>query len=163
MTVLQKLDDYVIVNDGAGRLFVRSTVMGDYDDSVKRYQNLDKPVSYNKDGDIRTFLNLPKALPAELTNDSTRTVFNPNSSLLPARRQSMEEKLFGQDLVHKHINTPRLTGVFKNNDKTTISAVFDWARARGIKYIYSINERRPNVISDNYVLNLVYYTVTGSK
>ncbi len=163
MTVLEKLDDYVTINNGTGKLFVRSKVIGDYDNSVKRYKNLDKPVSYNKDGDIQSFLNLPAILPSELIEVSRATVFNPNSALLASRKKSMEEKLFGQDLIHRHINTPKLTGVFKNNDKTTVKAVFDWAKQQGIKYIYSINERRPNVISDNYVLNVVYYTVTGSK
>lgn len=162
ITILQKYEQMVDVNGGSGRLFVRSTQFGDYDNSVKRYAMLDKPVSYNKDNDIGAFLNLPKSLPPELTLTDA-TSFDPGTSFLPAARKSMEEKLFGQAFKHSHINTPRVAGTFKNNDKTTIRAVFDWVRGMGIKYIYSINERRPNVLSDNYVLNLVYYTVTGSK
>lgn len=43
-----------------------------------------------------------------------------------------------------------------------IQAVVAWARSKGVQHIYCITEHRPNALSNNYVLNAVYYTVTGA-
>lgn len=43
-----------------------------------------------------------------------------------------------------------------------IRSVVSWARAKGMLHIYCITEHRPNVVNDDYVLNAVYYTVTGA-
>lgn len=163
ITILPKLNNTIFINNNTGKKVIKCKEFGTYDDSVKRFTNLEFPVSYNKDNNIANFLNLPKPTDAILNNIILDNLtFNPGVEFNSNNKKSREEKLFGQELKHPHINTPKITGNFKNNNKAIIKAVFEWANLKGIKYIYSIKENRPNVISDNYVTNLVYYTIIGS-
>lgn len=43
-----------------------------------------------------------------------------------------------------------------------MQTVIDWARKQGVQHVYCITECRPNAVSSAYVLNTVYYTVTGA-
>jgi hypothetical protein len=161
MIILSKRNQEVFINQG--KKFIKCKEFGDYNNSVKRFININKPVSYNKDNNINNFLNLPKPIAISLNVSEPVLIFNPGVNISPKLKKSKEELLFGQELKHPHINTPKITGDFKNNNKHIIKAVFEWAQTQNIKYIYSINENRPNVISNNYLLNSVYYTITGSK
>lgn len=164
ITILPKITSTILVNNNTGKKVIKCKEFGDYNNSVKRFSNLETPVSYNKDNNINTFLNLPKPIDPILSNVVLdNLIFNPGIELNINIKKSREEKMFGQQLNHPHINTPKVVGRFNNNNKAIIKAVFEWANKEDIKYIYSIKENRPNIIFDNYVTNFVYYTIIGSK
>lgn len=164
ITILPKINTTIFINNNTGKKVIKCKEYGDYNNSVKRFTNLETPVSYNKDNNINAFLNLPKPIDPILNNVVLdNLIFNPGEELNKNIKKSREEKMFGQQLNHPHINTPKIIGSFNNNNKAIIKAVFEWANKEDIKYIYSIKENRPNIISDNYVTNVVYYTIIGSK
>lgn len=163
ITILTKKEQMVSVNNGLGRKIIKCKEIGDYNNSVKRYTVLNKPLSYNKDNNAMHFLNLVRPLSVELDVIQPHLQFDPGNIFIPSTKRSPEEKLFGKDINHPHISIPKTKPTTKHNNKGIIGAIFEWINKQNIKYVYSINEWRPNIINDNYVTNLVYYTVTGSK
>lgn len=162
ITILEKSDSYVSTTNG--KKYIRSNKIGDYDNSVKRYTSINMPLSYNKDENSFDFLNLKKPVPKILDVENKQLIFSPGNDLIVQKNKNeREEQLFGSNFSHPHINNPKVTGSFKNNNKAIIKGIFEWIVSNDIKYVYSINEYRPYVINNNYVTNLVYYTVTGSK
>lgn len=181
--VLDKLNQIVMVNHGTGKRFIKCVEIGDFNDSVKRYTQLDKPVDYSLDAKV--FLNLPKfdmELTAELNvnldipirgqqpipilyhrDGSAPTLFHVPDIELPVLTRKAKPDMFDTPINHPHINIPKPSLLpFKNNNKGIIEQIFKWAKTKGIKYIYCINEYRPNVISSDYVTPYVYYTIKGS-
>lgn len=157
--IIRKVNQNVYVNRGTGRRFIKSIEIGDYNDSVKRKTQLDKPVDYNKDNDAHAFLNLPKVNFAPVDVILDNPVFVPPTDIT-AREQ--KKPSFDIEIAHPHITPLPIVGSFKHNNKATIVEVLKWAKDKGVKYIYCINERRCNIISNEYVTPVVYYTVRGS-
>lgn len=160
--ILPKYESTILTENG--KKIIKSTKFGDYDNSVKRYNTLNIPLSYNKDNNAFNFLNMKKPISNLLDVSDKELIFKPSDDLiLTTKKNQREEQLFGTNFSHPHINNPKIIGTFKNNNKLIITGIFEWIVNNNIKYVYSINEHRPHIISDNYVTNLVYYTVTGSK
>lgn len=163
LTILTKKEQLIFVNNNTGKKVIKCKEYGDYDNSVKRYTVLNKPIDYNKDNEAINFLNISKPLSTSLNVIKPNLQFNPGNIFVPVENKSPEAKLFGKTVNHPHISAPKSKGLVKHNNKPIINSIFEWIVSQGIKYVYSINEWRPNVIDDNYVTNLVYYTVTGAK
>lgn len=161
-TMLLKPED--VVNVTNGKKWIKSKEYGNYDDSVKRFTLLDKPIDYNKDYNASAFLNLPKIDGIKANNvviEDSQLFHKPGLDVLPLKKEKIDFLNTTDLFSHPHVQPLANTGNFRMNNKSYIMAVLEWARAKGIKYIYCINEWRPNVISDNYTTNLVYYTVKG--
>lgn len=161
--ILQKPEQEIYIRRGQGKKIIKCKEIGDYNNSVKRYSVLNLPLDYVKDNKASVFLNIPKQISSELDIIQPNLQFNPGNIFEPITSRSPEEKLFGKNINHPHVTTPKSVGVTKHNNKPILDSIFKWIVNQGIKYVYAINEWRPNVINDNYVTNLVYYTVTGSK
>ncbi len=161
-TILMKPEEVVSV--GPGKKWIKSIEYGTYDDSAKRFTMLEKPIDYNKNYSAISFLNLPKIDGIKANDvqiDPSNLFHNPGADLMPSSKKKIDF-LNATDLFHHpHIQPQPNKGVNKLNNKAYIVAVLEWAKAKGIKYIYCINEWRPNIINDNYATNLVYYTVKG--
>jgi hypothetical protein len=159
---LDRVNQDVPVNRGSGRRYIKSVEIGDFNDSVKRYTQLDRPVDYSTDA--QTFLNLPRydfALSAQLDITKETVVKSPINLDTFARRAKPE--IFAPPINHPHITYPAPSPLpFKNNNKAVIMQIFSWAKAKGIKYIYCINEWRPYCVTEDYTTPYVYYTVKGS-
>jgi len=124
--------------------YVKCIEIGDYNDSIKRYIQLNKHVDYVRNNNL--FVG-PKP-----TNDlqfEGHTFLYPPSFIIP------------QDEVSIEYDVITTEPPFYNN-KQIIYSVVKWAIQKGIKYIYCINENRPYVINEQYLTNCVYYTVKGS-
>ena len=145
-----------------GDKYIKSIEIGDYSNSVKRYTVLDQAIDYVK-SDASAFLNVSRPLPKSLDVGNPNMFFKGDTSIEPIARLSVEERLFGTNISNPHVQIPRTGGNFKHNNKAIILAIFAWIQSQDIKYVYCINEYRPYVISKDYVLNSVYYTVKGSK
>lgn len=161
-TVLDKTQQTLLINNGTGRKLIKTTEFGTFEDSIKRYNQLDKPIDYNEDA--QTFLNIPQydvTLINQLNVSATNLIHSPNGleDFLPKKRYSM----FETPIDHPHINQPTSKKKpFKNNDKKIILEVLKWGISKGIKYIYCINEYRPYLINQSYASPFVYYTIRGS-
>lgn len=161
-TVLMKPEDVIPV--GNGKKWIKTKEYGSYDDSVKRFTLLDRPVDFNKENKAISFLNLPKIDGIKENNvqiDPSLLFHSPGADLMPQSKKKTDFLNTTDLFSHPHVQPLPNKGVFKINNKAYIMAVLEWARNKGIQYIYCINEWRPNVISDNYTTNLVYYTVKG--
>lgn len=161
-TVLDKVNQIVLVNNNTGKKYIKCIEIGDYNDSVKRYIQLDKPVDFNIDAG--KFMNLPN-IDHDLIHQldvSTDLIHKPainTEEFFNKHKPSMFETV----IKHPHINIPNSNKIpFKNNNKVIIQQVFKWALDKGIKYIYCINEYRPYVIDSQWTTNYVYYTIKGS-
>lgn len=158
--IILSKQEQVIVNNNK-RSFIKCKTYGDYIDSVKRYTNINKPVNIVENA--ADFLNLPK-----LSNDiKFKSVIEENlnfkmeddmSDILPKKKPD----LFEDHINHPHINKVKLQKKsFKFNSKDYIIEVLKWAKDKGVKYIYCINEHRPYIQNKNYVTPYVYYTIKG--
>lgn len=147
-----------------GKIWIKTEEFGDYQNSVKRYTQLDRPIDWVKET-ASSFINLSKPDNIEI-ND---VILKPEEFVLqPSIIDSVPRKKKDFFQSEEHFNhpfiTPRpITGTFKINSLEYISQIFKWAKNQGIKSIYCINELRPFIISDNWTTNLVYYTIIGSK
>lgn len=161
-TILDKVNQNIYINNNTGRKYIKSVEIGDFNDSVKRYSQLDKPVDYN--ADAKTFLNLPMydfELVYEL-DTHVDLVHKPGVDMadyLP----KMRPPLFETPINHPHISQPlpRPTP-FKHNNRAVLEEIFKWALDKGVKYIYCINEYRPYAVTTEWTTPYVYYTVKGS-
>ena len=160
--ILDKVNQNVFVKRGTGRRYIKSIEIGDFNDSVKRYAQLDKPIDYNLDA--RKFLNLP-LYDFELTNQlntSVEMIHRPGANIddfiIPPKPQ-----LFDTPIDHPHIPFPQPSPrPFKHNNKAIIEHVFKWALDKGVKYIYCINEYRPYSMTQEWTTPYVYYTIKGA-
>ena len=159
LTILSRYNQLVPYKNG--NKYVKSTEIGDYSNSVKRYTVLDQAIDYIKT-EASIFLNIPKPLPKSLDVGNPNLFFTGDTVIQPIERVSVEESLFGLNISNPHVQIPAINGSFKHNNKPIIESIFAWINAQGVKYVYCINEYRPYVISKDYVLNSVYYTVKGS-
>lgn len=160
-TIVKKINSTILL-DNTKRDYIKCIEIGDFNDSVKRYIQLDKPIDYVIDA--QSFINLPTTDNSliEQLNVNVDLIHNPNINTndLLIKKQS---SIFETEINHPHINIEKpKPGIFKNNNKAIIEQIFRWAKDKGIKYIYSINEHRPYVISMSYVSSYIYYTITGS-
>jgi len=161
-TVLDKVNQIVYVNNGAGKKYIKSVEIGDFNDSVKRYIQLEKPIDFNVDAN--KFLNLP-VIDHELQNQ-----LDVRADLIHKPAISTDEffvkhrpDMFETQINHPHINVPNSDKTtFRNNNKAIIQQIFKWALDKGVKYIYCINEYRPYVIDSQWTTSYVYYTIKGS-
>ena len=156
--------DCIIINKLGNKKMIKSIEIGDYNDSVKRYTNLDKPIDYNKDNDAQKFNNITKYDYEQLNNLNVeqKLVYNAQtdySEFEPYRKPD----IYSDQINHPHINSKKLTEQpFKHNDKTTLEQIFKWAKEKNILYIYCIIENRPYCVSNDYVTPYVYYTIKGA-
>lgn len=161
--VLDKVNQNVLINNNTARKYIKSVEIGDFNDSIKRYAQLDKPIDYNTDA--QAFLNIPQ-IDYTISNELNVSVDEMELIHQPADQTfapKQKRDVFASNVNHPHINTPQaLPRPFKNNNKAVIHEVFKWALAKGIKYIYCINEYRPHIISNDWATPYVYYTVRGS-
>lgn len=161
-TVLDKINQTVLINNGTGRKMIKTTEFGTFEDSIKRYNQLDKAADYNEDA--QTFLNLP-LVDVSLTNQMD--VILPDLVHRPDGLQDFGQKtkmgIFDTPINHPHITYPTSNkSTFKSNDKKIILEVLKWGLRKGLKYIYSINEYRPYIVNQSYTTPFVYYTIRGS-
>lgn len=158
--VILPKEQSIIIDDNK-RSFIKSRTIGDDKNSIKRYTNLNKPVSINKD--TVDFLNLPNIN----QNQNKTSVIEDNlnfkiqenlDDFLPRSRPG----LFDDNINHPHINATKIKNkTFKFNAKDYIFEVLKWSKNNGIKYIYCINEHRAFIQTKKYVAPYVYYTVKG--
>lgn len=160
--MLDKTIQTVLVNDGKGRRHIKCVEIGDFNDSVKRYIQLDKPADISVDA--QKFMNIP-TIDHDLISQldvSTDLIHKPavdTDDFFTKKRPDM----FDTPIKHPHIQVPRASNIpFKNNNKAIIEQVFKWAMDKGIKYIYCINEYRPYIIDQTWITPYVYYTVKGA-
>lgn len=157
-TVLAKSEQLVSYNNGYK--FVKCVEFGDYSDSVKRYAQLDRPLSYSSSA--RDFLKLSNN--AMDQNDQLNLRLD---DLIHApgelSKAPTTDALGNSEITHPFISQlPSNNTPYRYNNKTVLLEVIRWAKAKGIKYIYCINENRPYAVSKQYVTPYVYYTVRGS-
>jgi hypothetical protein len=161
-TVLDKANQNVLVRRNTGRRYIKSVEIGDFNDSVKRYVQLDKPIDYNLDA--KTFLNIPMydfSLPEQL-DTSVIMIHRPgaNAEDFVVRKKP---EMFETPINHPHVSRPKPSiRPFKNNNKAIIERIFKWAAEKGVKYIYCINEYRPYSMTTDWTTPYVYYTIKGS-
>jgi len=160
--VLDKVNQNVYINNNTGRKYIKSIEIGDFNDSVKRYSQLDRPVDYNSDA--KTFLNLPM-YDFELVHEldtSVELIHRPDISIeefITKQRPA----IFDTPINHPHISQPAPSPLpFKYNNRAIIEEVFKWALDKGVKYIYCINEYRPYAVTTEWTTPYVYYTIKGS-
>lgn len=160
--VLDKSQQNVKVKRGTGRRYIKAVEIGDYNDSVKRYAQLDKPIDYSEDA--KKFLNLPVydlTLMSEL-DTSVELIHRPGVNITDFLPQG-KRQLFETPINHPHINHPvPIPLPFKHNNKAIIEHIFKWASDKGVKYIYCINEYRPYSMTQEWTTPYVYYTIKGS-
>ncbi len=161
-TVLDKVNQNVYVRRGSGRKYIKSIEIGDFNDSVKRYTQLDKPIDYS--ADANKFLNLP-SYDFDLTdqlNTSVTLIHRPGTNIEDFVI-SRKPQLFDTPIDHPHISNPAPSPrPFKHNNKAIIEHVFQWALEKGVKYVYCINEYRPYSMTQEWTTPYVYYTIKGS-
>lgn len=145
--LLDKTEKTIIENNT--RKYIKTKEFGDFNTGLKRYTQLNKPLDYNQK--TQEFLNRPKN---KLTQSKQINVSSENFEY--NRPLNLSE--------HPHINKqPRIQKEYKYNSLNYIRQILKWAKENEIKYIYSINEYRPNIINKSYVTPYIYYTITGSK
>ena len=160
--VLNKPNQMVYVNNNTGRRYIKCVEIGDYNDSVKRYTQLDRPIDYSTDA--KQFLNLPLFDFDHIHELDTHVelIHRPgeNEEDFIVRKKPL---MFETPINHPHINHPRpkLTP-FKHNNKAIIEQIFKWALDKGVKYIYCINEYRPYILTNEWTTPYVYYTIKGA-
>jgi hypothetical protein len=143
------------------RDYIKCIEIGDINDSIKRYTQLNVSVDYNTDA--QKFLNIPNQDYSQNTNlnISNRNIYQSEIDILMSKNK--KNNIFDNNINHPHINQyNQSNNLTKNNNKSIIIQIFKWAKEKGIKYIYCINENRPNVINNQYVLPFVYYTIKGT-
>lgn len=155
--LLDKREKTIIENNG--RKLIKTIEIGDYIDSVKRYTNMNVPLDINSNA--REFLNLIK--PNQLRNqlDVKKPINFTLDSTIERFKPKEKSGIFDSNINHPHINRPKLNKDIKHNDKSIIIQILRWAKEKNIKYIYSINEYRPYIMSKNYVTPYVFYTIKG--
>lgn len=160
--ILDKTEQTILVNNNTGRKCIKAVEIGDFNDSIKRYVQLEKPIDFNTDSN--KFLNLPQVdhdLLRQL-DVSTDLIHKPEVGADDFFTK-MKPDIFEAPIKHPNINVPNSNkATFKHNNKAIIQEIFKWALAKGIKYIYCINEYRPYVINNQFTTNYVYYTIKGS-
>lgn len=158
-TIVNSIKSYINNNGNKKRIWCSE--FGDFNNSIKRYVQLNKPVSYSVDAKI--FLNLPDTSQKSKLNvklTESEMVFNPTGIKIPKDKPST----FSSEINHPFITEPTSNNqIFKYNNKGVILEVLKWGKEQGINYIYCIKEHRPYVINTEYVSNCVYYTIIGSK
>jgi len=157
--LLDKENSIIIENNK--RFYINSKTYGDYNDSVKRYTNLSKPVDINNN--TQDFLNIPKPRQRQDKTDIKLDdlTFKTDIDILNFGNTSSPD-LFEDNINHPHIQKYKLKNKpFKYNNKNYIIEVLKWAKDKGIKYIYCINESRPYIQNKNYVAPYIYYTIKG--
>lgn len=158
--IILTTENEIIVKDNK-RSYIKSQRFGNFNDSIKRYTNLNKPININND--TQDFLNIPK--PSEKLNKidviSKELIFKVQedmSDILPKPKP---------DIFEDHINHPFINKVklkqkpFKFNSKDYIIEILKWAKEKDIKYIYCINEHRSYIENKKFVAPYVYYTIKG--
>lgn len=162
-TILNNINQDVYINNGKGRKYIKSIEIGDFNDSIKRYTQLDKPIDYNLNANV--FLNLPQidfSLSHQLDVIPKDLIFKPEINIDNFSKR-IKPELFEVSINHPHINYPKSLPIpFKHNNKALIESIFKWATTKGIKYIYCINEWRPYSVTTEYTTPYVYYTIKGS-
>ncbi len=161
--VLTKDVQKIYNSDKTKQEIIRAVEYGDFNNSVKRYTNLDYPVDINKEAN--KFLNLPKIdfNNKNLTNVTGTFIHNPEVKIEDFGPKT-KPSLFDPEINHPHINSNKLLEQnFKFNNKDVIEEVLKWAKDQGITYIYCIIEYRPYCINYSYTTPYVYYTVKGAK
>jgi len=145
--ILNKHDDYVYYDNNTKRDYIKSINIGDYNDSVKRYTNINKPIDYNLNS--QSFLNLPNIENETVENS---TIYNVNK----ISTSNISNNIFDNYKI------PQTKKNIKYNDKTTLLEIFNWAKLKGIYFIYCIIEHRPYSINKMYTTPYVYYTIKGA-
>lgn len=160
--ILNKSEETIYINRGNGRKHIKSIEIGDFNDSIKRYIQLDKPIDYNENAKL--FLNLPK-YDINLTNQlqiKKELTFNPDVNINQFLRTTKPDP-FQAIIQHPFISIPKQNNIIlKNNNKRILEEIFKWAKFKGIKYIYCINEYRPYCINTDWTTPYVYYTIKGA-
>lgn len=147
--ILRKTEQVVFYENNTKRDYIKCIEIGDFNDSIKRYTNLDKPIDFNTDS--QKFLNLPNVEFDPVVNQTKNIIFPGTSIEAPTSNPG----LFSNSLTVKN------PVIAKFNDKTTLLEIFKWAKSKGILFIYSIIENRPYVINNQYTTPYVYYTIKG--
>lgn len=159
-TILDKLNQTIYLENGTKRDFIKCVEIGDFNDSVKRYTYLNAPVDYNINA--QTFLNIPKQDFSQNTNLNINNSIVYKSEVDILMSVNKPNNIFENNINHPHINQyTQENNITKNNNKSIIEQIFKWAKEKGVKYIYCINEHRPNIINNQYVTPYVYYTIKG--
>lgn len=159
--ILKKLNETVYLENNTKRDFIKSKEIGDFTDSVKRYTQLDKPIDYNENA--QQFLNIPQLDYTQTENLNIDNSLIYKSDVNTIIKPKPQKNFYSENIKHPHINTQsQNVGDSKYNNKAIIKQVLLWAKEKGIKYIYCINEYRPMVINNQYVSSYVYYTIKGS-
>ena len=158
--VILSKEKQVIIEDNK-RLLIKCKTYGSYSDTIKRYTNLNKPTNVNEDS--QSFLNLPKLrVNINKTDVSQENLTFKMQEDLSDFKPKVKSDLFEDNINHPFINKVKLQKKsFKFNSKDYIVEVLKWAKNKGIKYIYCINEHRPYIQNYNYVSPYVYYTIKG--
>ncbi len=161
-TILSKTEQTIYTDNNTKRDLIKCKEFGDFNDSVKRYIQIDNPIDIVSDAQI--FANLPSTdySMKDKLNVKIELIHKPDLNInefTPRRKPSM----FPDVSTHPHISNEKAKDtVIKNNNKATIEQILRWAKDKGIKYIYSINEYRPYIISTDYVAPYVFYTIKGA-
>ena len=160
--ILNKTEETIFVNRGKGKKHIKAIEIGDFNDSIKRTIQLDKPIDYNENASV--FLNLPK-LDITLINQlelKKDLIFKPEVNINEFARTTKLDP-FQSSINHPFITIPKQNNIIlKNNNKRILEEIFKWAKFKGIKYIYCINEWRPYVINTDWTIPYIYYTIKGS-
>lgn len=156
--LLDKEESTVIENNK--RSYIKAKSFGNYEDSVKRYTNLNKPIDINKN--IQEFLNLPRPQNRPDKTDVTLKDLTFETNNIDEFFPKVKPDLFADNINHPHIQQSKLRKKpFKYNNKNIILEVLKWAKEKGITYIYCINEHRPYIQNKSYVTPYIYYSVKG--
>lgn len=158
-TLLNKENEVIIENNK--RKFIKSKLIGDYEDSIKRYTNLNKPIGINKDA--QKYLNLPRPKNnIDRINVIENDLIYKNEINITEFLPEQRNNIFDDSINHPHINQEKLRKeTFRFNGKDYIIEVLKWAKNKGIKYIYCIIEQRSYIINKSYVTPYIYYTIKG--
>lgn len=163
--LLERTEQTVFTDNNTKRDYIKCIEIGDYNDSVKRYTQLDKPIDYNNDA--QTFLNIPQYDYSQTNNYNVGTdlIYKTDinvDDILPQKKPMFFDQ---QTVDHPHINTydqNNTSSISKYNNKAFIEQVLKWAKEKGILYIYCINEYRPHIMNTSYTTPYVYYTIKGA-
>lgn len=167
--LLPKLNGNIIINDK--RKFIKSIEIGDINDSIKRYVNIDKQVT--TETDIKKIDKIHNTNNSEVPNnlaydnfahDINYNEFLPesikNDNIILDKSNYIKNQPYNISNKFNTLNTINKDTLFTNS--AYIIEVLKWAKEKGVKYIYCINEYRSNIINTQYVNSYVYYTIMGS-
>lgn len=136
--ILNKYESVISINNDTGKKQIKCKEFGDFNNSIKRFTNLNTPLDISTNG--KKFLNI--------NNKNTIKVID-----------TFKGKV--KTINHPFINVPKQINIPKFNNIILLNQIFKQAKEQNITYIYCINEYRPNIINNSYVTPYVYYTVTG--